>query len=256
MYNFNMAGLNLAGKNILVTGAGRGLGRAIAIALAEHDSKVFALSRNPSTLDSLVKEQPSIEPIVADVSDWQETRRKLEDLRTMDGLVNNAGIIDTDPATKVSKEKIYKILDTNLLGAINCTQVVANKMIQVGRPGSIVNVSSNTSLIATAIGILPYAMSKGGLDAATRQFALELGPYNIRVNSVNPALFRTTNMSAQLTEEFPELIKQMELRTPLKRLAEVNDVTGPVLYFLSDLSSMVTATCNVIDGGTLNCTVY
>ncbi|XP_053381792.1 L-xylulose reductase-like [Mercenaria mercenaria] len=251
-----MAGLNLAGKNILVTGAGRGLGRTIAIALAEHGSKVFALSRSPFTLDSLVKEQPSIEPIVADVSDWEETRRKLEDLRTMDGLVNNAGIIDTDPATTVTKEKLYKILDTNLLGAINCSQVVASKMIQDEKPGSIVNVSSIASLIGAGFGLLPYAMAKGGLDTATRQFALELGPYNIRVNYVNPGFFRTTNMSAPVIEEFPGLIKQMELRTPLKRLAEVNDVTGPVLYFLSDLSSMVTATCNVIGGGLINCTVY
>ncbi|XP_053383483.1 D-erythrulose reductase-like [Mercenaria mercenaria] len=250
-----MLGLNLAGKNILVTGTGRGLGRAIAIALAKHGSKVFALSRTPSTLDSLVKEQPSIEPIVADVSCWEETRCKLEDLKTMDGLVNNAGIFTTDPATMVTKEKIYKVLDTNLLGVINCAQVVANRMIKDGRPGSIVNMSGTTSLSCAGVGFLPYAMSKGGLDAATRQLAFERGPYNIRVNSVNPALVKTTNSSAQIIEENPKLVEQMEFKTPLKRLIEVDDVTGPVVYFLSDLSSMVTATCNVIDGGILNCMV-
>ncbi|XP_045181969.2 L-xylulose reductase-like [Mercenaria mercenaria] len=251
-----MAGLKLAGKNILVSGAGRGIGRAIAIALVEHGSKVFALERIPSTLESLVKEEPNIESVVADISDWEETRHKLEDLRTMDGLVNNAGINETDPATTVTKEKIYKVLDTNLLGAVNCSQVVARKMIQEGRAGSIVNVSSTASLIGAGVGLLPYAISKGGLDAATRQLALELGPYNIRVNSVNPALVRTTNISTQFIEEFPELAEQIKFKIPLKRLAEVNDVTGPVLYLLSDLSSMVTATCNVIDGGMINCTVF
>ncbi|XP_053381708.1 L-xylulose reductase-like [Mercenaria mercenaria] len=114
------------GKKVLVTGAGGGIGRALAIALNEAGCKVYALSRTKSTLDSLVAEHPKIVPIVADVSNWDDTRRKLEDLEPLDGLVNNAAILgEKYSSVDCPRDTIDKVLNTNLLGAINCAQVVA-----------------------------------------------------------------------------------------------------------------------------------
>lgn len=119
-------------------------------------------------------------------------------------------------------------------------------MIRDGRPGSIVNVSSYAGLDA-CVGLLSYAVSKGALDAATRQLAAELGPHNRRVNSVNLALVNITNMSQKLVDANPEGGEILASEAPLKLLPGTKDVVGPVLYFLGDLPSMVTATCNVID---------
>ena len=251
------ARLNLVGKNILVTGAGRGIGRAISIALTKQGCNVFALSRTPSSLESLVKEHKSIVPVVGDITDWDDTKTKIEQLQVMDGLVNNAGEIYEYPSIhSVTKEQIWTALETNLLGAINCTKVVTAKMIKEGRPGSIVNISSNCSLRAVSTGIIHYAVAKAGLDAATRQFAYELGPHSIRVNSVNPTLVLGTDTADDFLENFPQVIDKIVYRTPMKKLLDLDDVTGTVIYFLSDLSSKVTATCNVIDGGVLNCVIY
>ncbi|XP_060558817.1 D-erythrulose reductase-like [Ruditapes philippinarum] len=251
------AQLNLLGKNILVTGAGRGIGRAISITLSKQGSNVYALSRTPSSLESLVKEHKSIVPIVGDVNDWEDTKRKIEDLKVMDGLVNNAGIMnDFAPVHSLTRQQLCAVLETNLLGAINCTNVVTEKMIKEGKSGSIVNVSSNSTLSTVYGGIMPYVISKAGLDAATRQFAYELGPHGIRVNSVNPGLVWGTDMTNANLKSNPELREKIEYRTPMKKLVELDDVTGTVIYFLSDLSSMVTATANIIDGGALNCIIY
>lgn len=136
-----------------------------------------------------MKEHLSITPLIADISNWDETRETLE---TIDGLVYNAGILpEITQATEVTKRQLYSALDINLLGAINCAQVVAGKMIRDGRPGSIVNISSYAALNAY-VGVLSYAVSKGALDAATRQLAAKLGPHN---NYVYPTLVSVTNMS-------------------------------------------------------------
>ncbi|XP_060563143.1 D-erythrulose reductase-like [Ruditapes philippinarum] len=250
------AQLNLFGKNILVTGAGRGIGRAISIALSKQGSNVYALSRTPSSLESLVKEHKSIVPIVGDVNDWEDTKRKIEDLNVMDGLVNNAGIINEYTGFQsLTKQQLGTYLETNLLGAINVTKVVAEKMIKEGKPGSIVNVSSMSSINPLYGGIMPYVISKAGLDAATRQFAYELGPHNIRVNSVNPSLVSGTDMTDGIVKSDPQLRDSTEYRTPMKRLVGIDDVSGAVVYLLSDLSLMVTATCHILDGGITNCII-
>ncbi|XP_045212987.2 L-xylulose reductase-like [Mercenaria mercenaria] len=238
------------GKKVLVTGAGGGIGRALAIALNEAGCKVYALSRTKSTLDSLVAEHPKIVPIIADVSNWNDTRRKLEDLEPLDGLVNNAGILEEMcPAIDCPKDNIVTVLNTNLLGAINCAQVVAKKMIDSKVKGSIVNISSVAGIGAFPTN-LSYNVSKAGLDMVTKQFALELGPYQIRVNSVNPTLVMTplvTNLKEGLAYE-----KVFNARTPMSRVAKVEEIVGPILYLLSDYSSMVSGQMHPVDGGLLS----
>ncbi|XP_053382388.1 L-xylulose reductase-like [Mercenaria mercenaria] len=239
------------GKKYLVTGAGQGIGRAIALKLAKHGSKVYALSRSKEPLDSLVAEHPGIHPIVADIGNWEEIREKLADIEALDGLVNNAAVMSMEniPGLEWSREILQKSFNTNVLGSINVIQMVGKKMVETGRSGSIVNISSITSLQALP-SKLPYCVSKAGLDMVTKQFALELGSNNIRVNSVNPTLVATERVNQAIKSGSP-FAKVFTSRTPMKRLAEVDEIVSPVLYFLSDMSSMVSGTIHVVDGGAM-----
>ncbi|XP_053406582.1 L-xylulose reductase-like [Mercenaria mercenaria] len=239
------------GKKVLETGAGKGIGLTLAIALSHDGCKVYALSRTKSTLDALVEECPGIIPTEADLCNWDDTREKLEKLEVLDGLVNNAGIDGHDyTALECPKEFLCKLLDNNLLSAINCSQVVAKKMIEAKIKGSIVNISSIAGLASFPNG-LPYNVSKAGMDMATKQFALELGPHGIRVNSVNPALVRTPMMQDLIEKGLPMESLCIE-RCPMDRIIEVHEVVDPILYLLSDHSSMVTRQTHVVDGGILS----
>ncbi|XP_045191222.1 D-erythrulose reductase-like [Mercenaria mercenaria] len=241
---------DFSGKKVLVTGAGKGIGRGVAIALSESGCKVYALSRTKSTLDSLTEEYPSITPIVADLCDWEDTKKKIEKLEVLDGLVNNAGISAHDyAAVDCPRENICKVLDNNLLSAINCSQVIAKKMIEAKVKGSIVNVSSIGGLASFPNG-LPYNISKAAMDMASKVFALELGPHGIRVNSVNPSLVMTP-MIRELIQNGLPLDKTAVARSSMGRLLEMNEIVDPILYLLSDHSAMVTGQMHVVDGGLL-----
>ncbi|XP_053407544.1 L-xylulose reductase-like [Mercenaria mercenaria] len=240
---------NFSGKKMLVTGAGKGIGRGVAIALSQSGCKVYAVSRTKSALDTLVEEYPSIVPIEADLCNWDDTRVIIEKLEALDGLVNNAGIGGHDyTALECPRDYLCKLLDNNLLSAINCSQVVAKKMIEAKVKGSIVNVSSIGGL-ASFSNALPYHVSKAGLDMATKQLALELGPHGIRVNSVNPALV-TTPMTQAYIENAGESV--FIERCPMGRIIDVHEVVDPILYLLSNHSSMVTGQTHVVDGGILS----
>ena len=265
---------NFDGKNILVTGAGRGIGQGIAKTLARSGAKVYAFSKTKANLDSLIKEVPSIQPIHLNFQDWGDTSKVVDNIAVLDGLVNNAGIVPapTD-AAKVLKEAIDTIFDVNLKAAINVMQVVGKKMTQAGKGGSIVNVSSmlghrayrgylpkkmtqagkGGSIVNVSSmlghrayrGYLPYCVSKAGLNMATKMFALELGKYKIRVNSFNPAGVRTENV-----EKYGQAaIKHATSRMPIGRICEIEDVVDGVLFLLSDKSQMITGTDVSIDGG-------
>ena len=244
--------LNLVGKKILVTGAGRGMGRAIAKTLRDQGSTVYALSRSQEPLDSLVKQSPGIRPIQADLRNWDEIRDKLKDLEPLDGLVNNAGIVDfkVNSALEFSRETIAEFIDLHIYGMINTIQIVGSKMVAVGKPGSIVNVSSVLSQKAFP-GALPYCVTKAAIDMITKQFAAELGAHKIRVNSVNPSWVRTEHFQ-KLIDEGLAIDKIVPPVTPIGRICEVMDTVWPVLYLLSDMSSMVSGTVNVVDGAMLS----
>lgn len=239
---------NLSGRKYLVTGAGRGIGRALSKVLSEQGCKVYALSRSKEPLDSLAAECSNIKPIQADIRNWEEFRAKLMDIEPLDGLVNNAGDATlSGPSLDVPKEYLAQRIDLQLLRPINAIQMVGKKMVDAKKPGSIVNVSS----VLSKQGLpqhLAYNITKAGLDMVTKQFALELGPHKIRVNSINPTLVLTDILKGYIANGMP-IDRMVLVKQPIKRLPELNEIVSPILYLLSDHSSMVSGTTHIIDGG-------
>ena len=175
---------NFTGKRFLVTGASRGIGRLLATNLSSAGAEVYGLATNKELLNSLKEEYKNIHIVPVNLRDWDATRKALEQIPSMNGLVNNAGVLhDKIPSLSESKDVIDKTFAVNIFGAVNVTQVVGKKMVEAGKGGSIVNVSSIAG-INPVTGSLVYDMSKAALDMMTKQFAIELAPHNIRVNSV------------------------------------------------------------------------
>ena len=243
------------GKRALVTGAGKGIGRAIAIALMKGGADTYALSRTQSDLDSLEKEVPGIETVCCDVSDWDLTKSVLQDIitvRPIEMLVNNAAISILEAVGTITKEVALETIRTNMLASMNISQEVAQGLKITGKKGSIVNMSSVAALIAfPGVGLCAYSAAKGGIDAMTRVMAMELGPNRIRVNSINPTAVWTKSAERNL-KDLSTLDKMLDM-SHLGRLAEVEDIVNATLFLLSDKAAMITGVTLPVDGGLTAC---
>ena len=243
------------GKRALVTGAGKGIGRAIAIALMKGGADTYALSRTQSDLESLEKEVPGIKTICCDVSDWDLTKSIVQDI-IKDGpielLVNNAGVGTLEAVGTIKKEVAMETIKTNLLASMNISQEVAQGLKIAGKEGSIVNMSSVAGLIAfPVVGACSYSASKGGMDAMTRVMAMELGPHKIRANSINPTTV-WTEIAKRNFKDVSKLEKLLSM-TPMGRLAEVEDIVNATLFLLSNKAAMITGVTLPVDGGLTAC---
>ncbi|XP_015916811.1 L-xylulose reductase [Parasteatoda tepidariorum] len=240
---------NFAGKRALVTGAGKGVGKALTLKLAELGAEVLAVSRTQSDLDALTKTSPKIKTLLLDIGKWSATKEALKNVGPIDFLVNNAAIMDVKEYGDISEQEVDRTFDINVKAIINISQLIANQMKERGEGGSIVNVSSMLGLqVGPAYGV--YCASKGAAGQVTRSMACEFGPHKIRVNSVNPTVIHTRMTESQgLFDPSNEFANRMKERTPLRRFAEVSDVIKPVIFLLSDNASMITGVCLPIDGG-------
>ncbi|XP_074642232.1 L-xylulose reductase-like [Tubulanus polymorphus] len=243
-----MAESEFAGKRALVTGAGKGIGRACVKALREAGAAVFALSRTQSDLDSLKSELPEVHTICADVCNWNATKELIQKALPIDLLVNNAGVTFPESFLTMSEESYDRTMTVNTKAAFQISQLIANDMVERKCAGSIVNVSSVASE-HRFIDHTAYCMSKAAMDALTKIMAVELGPYNIRTNSVNPTVVMTA-MGVKAWSE-PTRKKGMLDQIPLGRFAEEEDVIVQILHLLSGKSSMLNGVTLVIDGGFL-----
>ena len=235
----------LRGRPILVTGASGGIGAATVRLLAKEGAVVFAAGRKVGLLNKLSSET-GCTALAFDLEDENAVKNALEEL-TLYGVVNCGGWggeiatpMDTDIAV------FDKAMKINARGTILVTKYTTKNMIAADKGGSIVNVSSQASLVGLE-GHISYASSKGAVDAMTRVAALELGKYNIRVNAVNPTVVMTPMSEWYWGRD--EIGGPLLETMPLHRWASESDCAGPIVFLLSEAAAMISGVCLPIDGG-------
>lgn len=235
----------LNGKIALVTGAGKGLGRAIVECLHSHGAHVISVARTKADLDDLQAELGDrIECWPLDVT-GDELVERIESLDHLDILVNNAGGNRPEPMTEVSDANLDFILDLNVRSAFRVSRAAAKVMTKQGS-GAIVHMSSQMGHVGSP-GRTVYCMTKHAIEGLTRAMAVELAPQGIRVNSVAPT-FIATPMTEPMFEkpEFKEFVMRM---IPMGKIGQPQDIAEAVLYLASDRSGLVTGHSLVVDGG-------
>eukprot|EP00054_Salpingoeca_dolichothecata_P016647 m.98075 g.98075 ORF g.98075 m.98075 type:complete len:294 (-) comp22078_c0_seq1:118-999(-) len=240
--------IHFDGQRALVTGAGKGIGHDLTKLLANCGAEVIAVTRSAEDLDALKKEVPSIIPIQLDLSDAEATKRAISNAGDIDLLVNNAAIASLEAFVDTSAEIFDKIMAVNVRAPMLVSQLVAKNLISRGKPGAIVNVSSQASMAALQ-DHTAYCTSKAALDHLSRVMALELGQHNIRVNCVNPTVVLTA--MGKMAWSDPVKADPMLAKIPLGKFAEVEDVTGVIAFLLSDKAAMINGVMVPIDGGFL-----
>ncbi|MNB70650.1 Gluconate 5-dehydrogenase [compost metagenome] len=245
---------NLQGKKALVTGAGKGIGRALAVGLAEAGCDVALLSRTQSDLEAtaaLIAEHSSSRSFCypADVTSREQLEdaisRASADLGGLDLLVNNAGMNIRTPAIDVTDEEWETIMSTNLKSAFMGSQIAARIMKEQGG-GSIINISSVGGHTALRTGVV-YGSTKAAMIQMTKNLALEWAQYGIRVNAVGPWYFRTPLTEKLLNDEV--YLKRITDRTPMGRVGSLEELVGPVVFLASDAANYMTGQTLLIDGG-------
>jgi L-xylulose reductase len=237
--------LDFKNKRALVTGAGKGIGREIAVKLHGFNAQVVAVSRTESDLQAL-KDEIGCETIIAELADPAEAKRAAEQAGDIDLLANNAAIAILQPFLKTTVDAWDATMAVNLRAIVIISQVIAARMIARGVPGSIVNVSSMARFQALR-DHAAYCASKAGLDQLTAVMAVELGEHGIRVNSVNPTVV-LTEMGKRAWSD-PAKGGPMLARIPLGRFAECEDIASVVCFLLSDAANMLNGLALPIDGG-------
>jgi L-xylulose reductase len=238
--------MDFAGRRVMVTGAGKGIGRTLVETLRAQGAEVTALTRSAGDVADLAA--LGVQALAVDLADAGATRAALGAALPCDFLVNNAGTTELEGFLDTSAEAFDRLMAVNVRAALLVGQHYARDRIARGLPGAIVNVSS-----AAAFRALPdhasYCASKAALDALTRVMALELGPRGIRVNAVNPTV-TLTPMAVKAWSD-PEKAGGMLARIPLGRFATPQDVCGVILFLLSDAAAMVSGLAMPVDGGFL-----
>ncbi|MBC7243681.1 MAG: SDR family oxidoreductase [Anaerolineae bacterium] len=247
--------MRLKGKVAIVTGATRGIGRAIAVRFGQEGARVAVVGRNETEGMETVRqiEEAGSEAIFiqADVSDKAQVdamvQKVVEKWGTIDILVNNAGICPFAEFLDITEELWDQVLDTNLKGYFLCSQAVARVMIEKGVKGRIIAVSSISSEFGGRQQA-HYCASKAGINLLIKSMAIALGPYGITCNAVLPGTVETDINRHVLAQ--PEVRAYWEKRAPLGGIGRPEDIAGPVLFFASDDANWCTGAMLVVDGGT------
>ena len=244
------APFDLSDQTILVTGAGRGLGRSAALMLAESGADIVAISRTLSELETLKTEVEAAgracQIASLDVTDRAAVRTFIDALDALHGVINNAGWNNPQHALDVEDESFDRIMDINLRAAFTVAQAVAKKFVALKVPGSIVNMSSQMGHVGGPLRSA-YCMSKFGLEGMTKAMAIDLAEHGIRVNTVAPT-FVATPLAGPFLEN-PEFRSFVLGSIPMGKLATEDQIAGACVYLCAPVSAMTTGTSIIVDGG-------
>lgn len=240
--------MNLSGKVAIVTGGGQGIGFAIASRLTEAGAKVLVADKDAAAAEAAAAKLGAT-AFTVDVSDEIQVAaliaKAVAELGGIDILVNNAGIYPTIPVLTATKEDFEKVIHTNLMGAFFTSKAAANQMIAQGKRGKIINITSIDALHPSFAGLAFYDASKHGLWGFTKNLALELAPHEITVNAIAPGGVATPGTGmGNVPDAFLAKI-------PMHRLGDADEIGKVALFLASDLSSYMTGSQIVVDGGTL-----
>jgi NAD(P)-dependent dehydrogenase (short-subunit alcohol dehydrogenase family) len=252
----SLALFSLAGKVVIVTGSGRGLGRAIAKGMAAAGAAVVTCSRTLAESQSAADEigvaggeAIGVEFDAARPADCERlVEAAVQHFGRLDVMHCNASIDLPQPAEQVDPDSLRQVLAVNVGGYLFCAQAAARQMMRQGKGGSIVMTSSNASLVGFP-GLLSYCISKGGVDQMVRTLALEWGQQGIRVNAFNPGYMEHAMTGTEDYEQSPEIEAKAVAHTPMRRRGRVEEVVGPAIFLASDASSFMTGTVLPVDGG-------
>jgi NAD(P)-dependent dehydrogenase (short-subunit alcohol dehydrogenase family) len=242
----------LDGRTALVTGAGRGIGRACAIALAQAGAEVWLAARTREEIEQAASEiraaGASAHAVACDVTNSKDLQKIISSISVLDVLVNNAGTNIPEPFVEVSEAHLDKLLALNVRAAFLVAQAAAKKMLEgKTRGGAIINMSSQMGHVG-AVNRSVYCMSKHALEGLTKAMALELAPQGIRVVSIAPT-FVETPMYRKMRTEKPEFEKWVTDRIPAGKVGQPEDVAAAVVFAASAAASLVTGTSLIVDGG-------
>ncbi|QTM99612.1 glucose 1-dehydrogenase [Sediminibacillus dalangtanensis] len=239
-------------KLAVITGASKGIGRAVALSFAESGADLVLIARNKDPLQGVQKEAEelgsNVVTICEDVKNYSSIIRQLDDTiedRDVDIWVNNAGINIRSQAIEVTSEEMDQIIDINMKSSFFLAQAAAKRMKKQGG-GKIINMSSVGGHVALRTGVV-YAMTKSAIIQMTKNLAMEWGGDNILVNAIGPWYFPTALTEELLKDE--QYVSDILARTPLKRIGKLEELAGAAVFLASDASNYVTGQTLFVDGG-------
>ncbi len=242
--------LRLDGKRALVTGAGRGIGAALAAALAQAGAHVSLIARSAEEIAARASEIRAsggeAEVCVLDVLDSGSVAQFFESVPAFDILINNAGTNRPMPFDQVQADDFDAVFGLNVRAAFFTAQAYARRLIAAGKPGSLIHISSQMGHVGAANRSL-YCGSKWALEGMSKAMALDLAPYGIRSNTIAPTFIETPMTQPFLAD--PAFRASVLANIKLGRLGQVEDLMGAAVFLASDASAMMTGTSMVIDGG-------